>query len=153
MSLSTGGYMRAVFPGDTAQGYGAASTGIPGILVPATKALTRVTLNPQPALVPDHTCVTGTYVSHYYGRTLVHARVQDWCANGQVTFGPVKGQVVNVYYHPAGSTTWRLIAQPHTDANGFVNYTSYSVPRGYFLVVFPAQGYYLRSASKTVYAG
>ncbi|MBO0814473.1 MAG: hypothetical protein J2P30_04890 [Actinobacteria bacterium] len=346
LSLPAGGYMRAVFPGDTAQGYGAASTSVPGTLVPATKALTRVTLDAQPTLVPagtkltftgkaevqvagswqplpgarvaleqlsqslvpaepvtdasgaftspaitatefsewraevqipafslygsslsnldmvgviyhtriaaasvpatreahqtwtisgtaqvwngttwighwmdlsfyyqvqgtstwvldggaqanasgafsglavvrpghynwqvrvpvstgadeflasasgtyknfvtDHTCVTGTSVSHSAGRTLVHARIQDWCANGQVTFGQVRGKVVNVYYHAPGSTPWRLIAQPHTDANGFVNYTRYSVLRGYFMVVFPAQGNYLRSASKTVYAG
>jgi hypothetical protein len=105
------------------------------------------------SFITDHTCVTGFYVSHSSGRTLVHARVQDWCANGQLSFGEVKGKVVNVYYHPAGSTTGRLIAQPHTDADGFVVYTIYSVLRGYFKVIFPAQGYYLASASKTVYAG
>jgi hypothetical protein len=86
------------------------------------------------------------------GRTMVHARVQDWCANGQQTFGQVKGKIVKVYYHPRGSTTWRLIAQQYTDANGFVDYTRYSVVRGYFMVVFPAQGCYLGSASKSVYA-
>jgi hypothetical protein len=105
------------------------------------------------SFITDHTCVTGLNVSHYGGRTLVHARVQDWCAAGQQSFGQVKGQLAMVYYHPRGTTAWRYLGETRTDASGFVNLTRYSVVRGYFHVVFPAQGYYLASTSNSVYAG
>jgi hypothetical protein len=103
-------------------------------------------------LVTDQTCVTGLAVSRGR-RTEVQAQVQDSCATGQRSFGEVSGQVAEVYYHPRGSTTWTLLGQTNTDANGLVDYTNDSAVRGYFKVVFPAQGYYLASTSETVYAG
>jgi len=96
--------------------------------------------------VTDQTCVTGLTVSR---RTEVQAQVQDSCAAGQQSFGEVSGQVAEVYYRPRGSTTWSLLGQARTDANGFVDYTNGDALRGYFKVVFPAQGYYLGSTSQT----
>jgi hypothetical protein len=100
-------------------------------------------------LVSDQTCVTGLTVSRGRARTEVQAQVQDSCATGQRSFGKVSGQVAEVYYHPRGSTTWSLLGQARTDTNGFVDYTSGDALRGYFKVVFPAQGYYLGSTSQT----
>jgi hypothetical protein len=99
-------------------------------------------------LVSDQTCVTGLAVSRNR-RTDVQARVQDSCATGQQSFGEVSGQVAEVYYRPRGSTTWSLLGQARTDANGFVDYMSDGSLRGAFKVVFPAQGYYLGSTSQT----
>jgi hypothetical protein len=100
-------------------------------------------------LVTDQTCVTGLAVNRDRARTEVQAQVQDSCATGQRSFGEVSGQVAEVYYRPRGSTTWSLLGQARTDANGFVDYTNGDALRGYFKVVFPAQGYYLGSASQT----
>jgi hypothetical protein len=99
-------------------------------------------------LVTDQTCVTGLAVSRGR-RTEIQAQVQDSCATGQQSFGEVSGQVAEVYYSPRGSTTWSLLGQARTDANGFVDYMSDGSLRGSFKVVFPAQGYYLGSTSQT----
>src|SRR5262249_51447183 len=98
--------------------------------------------------VSDQTCVTGLTVSRGR-RTEVQAQVQDSCATGQQSFGDVSGQVAEVYYRAKGSTTWSLLGQTRTDANGFVDYTSDDSLRGDFKVVFPAQGYYLGSTTQT----
>jgi hypothetical protein len=103
-------------------------------------------------LVTDQTCVTGLAISNSRRSTTVQARVQDSCATGQRSFGKVNGQVAEVYYHARSSTTWSLLGQTRTDANGFVDYLNDGALRGYFKVVFPAQGYYLGSTSQTGYA-
>jgi hypothetical protein len=100
-------------------------------------------------LVTDQTCVTGLTVSRGRTGTEVQAQVQDLCATGQQSFGGVSGQVAQVFYHPRGSTAWSLLGQVQTDANGFVDYVNGGALRGYYKVVFPAQGYYLGSANQT----
>ena len=101
------------------------------------------------ALVTDQTCITGLTVSRGRTGTEVQAQVRDSCATGQRSFGEVSGQVAEVYYHPRGSTAWSLLGQVQTDANGFVDYVNGGALRGYYKVVFPAQGYYLGSTNQT----
>ena len=145
VSLPKGGNVFAEFNGDTAYGY--TRTRVPAAgdgnkLLPSASTT-------YAGLVSDQTCVTGLTVSRGRARTEVEAQVQDSCATGQRSFGKVSGQVAEVYYHPRGSTTWSLLGQARTDANGFVDYTNGDALRGYFKVVFPAQGYYLGSTTQT----
>jgi hypothetical protein len=101
------------------------------------------------AFITDQTCVTGLTANRLRTSTEVQAQVQDSCATGQRSFGKVSGQVAEVYYHPRGSTTWSLLGQVRTDANGFVDYVNDGALRGSYKVVFPVQGYYLGSTSQT----
>jgi len=55
-----------------------------------------------------------------------------------------------VYYHPRGTTTWRYLSQVSTGSGGTFSY-SRGVLHGYFVAVFPAQGYYLASKSNVAY--
>lgn len=101
------------------------------------------------SFITDKTCFTSLAANHFDGRTLVSGFVIDHCGTSR-TFGIVKGSA-RVYYHPRGSTAWRYLGSARTGAGGSVNYTYYHVLNGYFRIVFPAQGYYLSSTSKTVY--
>jgi hypothetical protein len=101
--------------------------------------------------VVDNTCVTGLTVGHANGRTQVGGEVQDSCGPGEASFGPVRG-TYDVYFHPRGTTKWRLIGSART-GNGSLGFTRAGTLNGYFKVVFPAQWYYLGSTSRSVYVG
>lgn len=103
------------------------------------------------SFVTDETCFSGLAASHVNGRTQVQGFVIDHCGNRK-SFGTVKG-TAKVYYHPRGTTAWRYLGSVRTGAGGSVVYTYYKTLAGYFRIVFPAQGYYLGSTSKTMHLG
>jgi hypothetical protein len=98
--------------------------------------------------ITDQTC-TSIGVRNSGGRTIVSGIVRDSCGSKTQTFGAVKG-AVKVYYHPRGTTTWRYLSQVSMGSGGTFSY-SRGVLHGYFVVVFPAQGYYLASKSNVAY--
>lgn len=106
------------------------------------------------SFITDQTCFTGLAAGHLDGRTLVSGSVIDHCGTGAKaqSFGIVKG-TAKVYYHPRGTSTWRYLGSARTGAGGSVAYTRNGTLDGYFRIVFPAQGYYLSSTSKTLHLG
>lgn len=103
------------------------------------------------SFITDRTCASIS-VRHSHGRTTVSGAVKDRCAAKERSFGAVKG-VVKVYYHPRGAKTWRYFGQVHTGAGGTYSDSLHGVLNGDFRVVFPAQGYFLGSVSKTLRLG
>jgi hypothetical protein len=100
--------------------------------------------------IVDNTCITNLTVTHTNGRTQVAGEVQDSCASWETSFGPVKG-TYKVYFHPRGTTKWRLLGSALTSSRGGLSFTHAGILNGYFKVLFPAQWYYLGSTSKSVY--
>jgi hypothetical protein len=100
--------------------------------------------------IVDRTCVTGLTVTHSGGQTRVGGEVQDACGSWE-SFGPVRG-TYKVYFHPRGTTKWRLLGTARTSSGGGVSFTHAGTLSGYFRVVFPAQGFYLASTSRSAYA-
>jgi hypothetical protein len=104
------------------------------------------------SFVTDHTCVTDINGNRIPSGTFVQGYVHDWCAaGGEESFGDVKGQLAKLYYRATATGSWRLLKQVRTDQYGFANFSLTGVPRGYFKINFPAQGYYLSSASKVLH--
>lgn len=96
--------------------------------------------------VYDQTCFTGTSVSHSNGRTLVSGRVIDWCGSKSQSFETVTGYA-QVYYRKGTSGAWAHLGSAKLGQGGTFAYTKYSTLHGYFYVTYPAQGYFLASAS------
>jgi len=89
---------------------------------------------------------------HLNGYTGLAAIMQDYPQSGGVTYTTVKG-LAKFYYHPKGTSTWRYLGSARTDSSGSVAYALSGTVDGYFRIVFPAQGYFLGSVSKTEYLG
>ena len=103
----------------------------------------------------DATFVTNIVADHLGGRgTFVGAFVQDWGSGAMDrTFGTVTG-TARVYYHSRGTSAWQYLGSTRLGDGGSAAYTKGgSLLQGYFEVVFPAQGYYRASTSKTIYLG
>lgn len=96
--------------------------------------------------VRDQTCFTGTSVSHFDGRTTVYGRVIDWCGSKNQTVKTVTGYA-QVYFRKGTSGAWTHLGSAKLGQGGIFTYTKYSVLHGYFYVTYPAQGYFLASAS------
>lgn len=96
--------------------------------------------------VHDQTCFTGTSVGHFDGRTTVDGMVIDWCGSKNQTFKTVTGYA-QVYYRKGTSGSWTHLGSAKLGQGGTFAYTKYSTLHGYFYVTYPAQGYFLASAS------
>lgn len=101
------------------------------------------------SFITDQTCISVS-VRRSNQRTIVSGAVADKCSAKQRSFGAVKG-VVKVYYHPRGARTWRYLGEVHAGVGGIYTDSLRRVLNGDFRVVFPAQGYFLGSVSKTVF--
>lgn len=99
----------------------------------------------------DRTYVTSFVALHFAGETELGAIMQDWPPSGGVTYTTVRG-VAKFYYHPKGTNKWRYLGSSRTDSSGAVSLELGAI-NGYFRIVFPAQGYFLGSVSKTEYLG
>jgi hypothetical protein len=108
------------------------------------------------SFIVDRTCVAMPVALHFHGETELGAVIEDWCPP-QNRLIAIPSGAAKFYYHPKGSTTWRYLGSSRTTAEaglgGAVGLSLAGTVNGYFRIVFPAQGNFLGSVSKTLHLG
>ncbi|MCO5995861.1 hypothetical protein [Actinoallomurus rhizosphaericola] len=82
-------------------------------------------------------------------KSTVEGRVTDW-HSGQVSFSTLHGLKVRLYYRAHGSKTWHYYRTATLGKNGSFTVSAAKGKKYYFKVVFPAQGVYQTSTSRTL---
>jgi hypothetical protein len=97
--------------------------------------------------VVDHTYEEALYTYRASTYTNVEGYIRDEPSSLSNTFfgNPIPG-IAQLYYHPRGTTHWTYLASQHTSFQGSVGWSIHKSLRGYFKIVFPAQGNYLGSS-------
>jgi hypothetical protein len=100
--------------------------------------------------ITDQTHFATASVSHTSSKSYVNGQVTDWSKSQPRTFSTLKGLKVRLYYRAHGSKTWHSYKSGTLATNGRFALTAAKGKSYYFKVVFPTQGAYQTSTSKTL---
>jgi hypothetical protein len=100
--------------------------------------------------ITDQTRFASASVSHTSSKSYVNGQVTDWSKSQPSSFSTLKGLKVHLYYRAHGSTTWHSYLTATLATNGRFAFTAAKGKSYYFKVVFPTQGAYQTSTSKTL---
>ncbi|MEV5704125.1 hypothetical protein [Actinoallomurus sp. NPDC052274] len=82
-------------------------------------------------------------------KSSIEGRVTDWY-DGQVSFSSLRGLKVRLYYRARGSKTWHAYRTATLGRDGAFSFSAAKGKKYYFKVVFPTQGAYRTSTSRTL---
>ncbi|MEV5749822.1 hypothetical protein AB0L00_18535 [Actinoallomurus sp. NPDC052308] len=97
----------------------------------------------------DQTHFAAAAIYRTSSKSSFEGRVTDW-HNGQVSFSTLRGLKVRLYYRARGSKTWHAYKTATLGRNGAFSFSASKGKKYYFKVVFPTQGVYRTSTSRTL---
>ncbi|GAB2802609.1 hypothetical protein GCM10027176_04000 [Actinoallomurus bryophytorum] len=100
--------------------------------------------------ITDQTHFATASVSHSSSKSYVNGQVTDWSKSQPNTFSTLKGLKVHLYYRAHGSKTWHSYKTGTLATSGRFALTATKGKSYSFKVVFPTQGAYQTSTSKTL---
>jgi hypothetical protein len=116
---------------------------------PAADTVTSTSTGTVTSTVTDKTHFRSAYIRRRSSGSFINGQVTDWY-NGQPSFSSLRGLKLHLYYRAKGSKTWHSYRTATIGKNGAFQF-SVSKNRGYyFKVVFPTQGAYQSSTSRTL---
>jgi hypothetical protein len=98
--------------------------------------------------IADRTHFTGMHIRRTSAGSSISGQVTD--LYNHISFSTLKGRKLRLYYRADGSKTWHLSQHTKVGNDGYFTFTT-AESYGYrFKVVFPDQGTYLSSTSRTL---
>ncbi|MCO6005419.1 hypothetical protein NE236_10540 [Actinoallomurus purpureus] len=116
---------------------------------PAADTLTSTSTGTVTSTVTDHTHFASAGIYRRSSGSTISGRVTDWYS-GQPSFSSLRGLKVHLYYRARGSKTWHAYRTVTVGKSGFFQFSVAKSHGYYFKVVFPTQGAYQTSTSRTL---